>query len=420
MLCTALLVIHAASPATLLQDSYAFWSAFRDPDTGLYCDSVSFSGPVCGDKNNVYSSAGTGMGLIADCAAAEMGMIDKVSAERRVLQTISSLQHWPREGQSGFFAHFTDRAYNVLGEFSTVDTAEMALGALFASNYFGGAVSRSAFSLVHMTNWTAAIRSSTEPAIFSIYNSSTGQMSGGVRPFNEYFLVAYTAQLLDGSGTAKAYFERYMAAGDVAPGEAQPYPIHRSYWGYDLLTDTDNHFVSSFIPQFCWFLTRYFGSSTYYQRLFVAWLKADMLYWHKAIPNSSMVCGKPVAGRVFGCGAGPTPGLRPGTTRYHADSIADSPNLTFSAAIMAGFLGAADSSSLTQQINDKLGWLYENDVCAYTLALPDGRVPKVLWRCSVEAPDWRSPSADSVDFATMVLGIGINALPHGFYQKYAA
>lgn len=35
----------------------------------------------------------------------------------------------------------------VLGEFSTIDTAELALGALFAGNYFGGAVQAQATAL---------------------------------------------------------------------------------------------------------------------------------------------------------------------------------------------------------------------------------------------------------------------------------
>ena len=189
-----------------------------------------------------------------------------------------------------------------------------------------------------------------------------------------YHRFSYIVQLMDGSGAKAAdYFNRYMAAVDSAPVGDGTYPFHKNYWGGDLLTDNPSTFMSSFIPQFCWFQTRYFGSSPYYQRLFAAWLKADMKFWQLALPASSEIWGKAVAGRTFGAGVGPAP------SGYHVDRIGGSSDLVVSAAIMAGFLGAADSPSLRQQINDMLSWLYDNEVYAYTLALPDGRAPKVLW-----------------------------------------
>ena len=183
-----------SSASRMLNDSFAFWFAFRDPLTGLFCDTVNFDGPVCGDGNNRYSSAGTGMGLIADCVAAELGLLDRTTVENRSLQTLRAIRDlWPHEPQSGFFVHFTDRQQRVLGEFSTIDTAEMAMGALFAANYFGGAVSQAAHSLVQLTNWTRAIRSASDPTIYPVVNRDTGEMSGNIRPYNEYFILAYLA-----------------------------------------------------------------------------------------------------------------------------------------------------------------------------------------------------------------------------------
>ena len=54
--------------------------------------------------------------------------------------------------------------------------------------------------------------------------------------------------------------------------------------------------------------------------------------------------------------------------------------------------------------------MYTNEVCAYETELPDGRKPKILWRCSVRLPDWRAPSVDSIDFSTMILGYATNFL----------
>jgi hypothetical protein len=44
----------------------------------------------------------------------------------------------------------------------------------------------------------------------------------------------------------------------------------------------------------------------------------------------------------------------------------------------------------------------------------------VLWRCSVNTPDWRATSADSIDFATYVLGYATNYLPVRFFAMHAA
>ena len=48
-----------------------FWEDFRDPDTGLYCDTLKLStdstgsNDVCGSGNNRYSAASTGHGLVS-------------------------------------------------------------------------------------------------------------------------------------------------------------------------------------------------------------------------------------------------------------------------------------------------------------------------------------------------------------------
>lgn len=116
---------------------------------------------------------------------------------------------------------------------------------------------------------------------------------------------------------------------------------------------------------------------------------------------------------MWGAGAGPSP------SGYGVERIDGSPDLVISAAIMAGFLPAADDS-LRSQINEQLSWLYDNNVCAYETHLPDGTRPKILWRCSVRLSDWRAPSVDSIDFSTMILGLATNFLPQDFYLTYSA
>mmetsp|Transcript_12012 Transcript_12012/g.18967 ORF Transcript_12012/g.18967 Transcript_12012/m.18967 type:complete len:504 (+) Transcript_12012:122-1633(+) len=400
----------------LLNEMFTFWDAFRDPLTGLYCDSLYFGDSnSCGEDNNLYSSAATGMGLIADCVFAELGLLSRSVANERALQTINSfIQSWPRENFSGFFVHFTSRSFEAETEFSTVDTAEMAMGALFAGNYLGGVVQVAATKLASMTSWEDAIKSATEPTIWPVVNSTTGEFSGLIKPFNEYFIVAYIGKLYD-SRKASSYFENYFAtASDLPPKGYGGYPVQRSYKHYDLETDQPALYMSSFIPQFCFFQTSYFSKSPYYaQKLFPAWLKADMKYWDESLDGSSEIWGQKVDGKVFGSGAGPSP------LGYEANQIKNNPDLVFSAPIMAGFLPAADSVT-REEINLKLVWLYENDICAYTKQLPGSKQAKVLWRCSIKKPEWRATSADSIDFSTMVLGFAFNFLPAGFYEAYAA
>ena len=47
---------------------------------------------------------------------------------------------------------------NDLSEFSTIDTTELVLGALFAGNYFGGEVENLALQLRDATQWSDAIK----------------------------------------------------------------------------------------------------------------------------------------------------------------------------------------------------------------------------------------------------------------------
>lgn len=129
---------------------------------------------------------------------------------------------------------------------------------------------------------------------------------------------------------------------------------------------------------------------------------------------------EPVMGKIFGCGAGQSPSGY-GVSRI-TDAGVGSTDGVFSTAIMAGFLGATSAgSALRDDILNMLHWLYTNDVCVYNKSLPpDGEVVSVLWRCSVNTPEWRALSADSIDYSTMVLGYSLNFLREDFYAAYAA
>jgi len=325
--------------------------------------------------------------------------------------------------------HFTNRVSIAESEYSTIDTAEMAAGAIFSANYLGSSEVRAmAEALVALTDYPAAIEGADGPTIYSIVNGSTGEMEGMIRPFNEYGIVAYMAMktsnsTTDPSGKAKTYWSTYYAAeSDQPPPGDGIYPVHLNYGGWELLTDSETKFMSSFIPQFLYYMTKPFGTSKYYMKLLSDWMLADMTYWSLAMPDDAKVRGVPgVNGNAWGCGAGLSP------SGYSVERIDDSKDLVFSAPIMAGFLGAAKATNTTlqKQINQQLDWLIENNVCAYKTALPAASNTaatvdiSVLWRCSVTQPDWRAASADLIDYATMLLGYAENWLPSGFYTEFA-
>lgn len=180
----------------VMNDAFRYWELFRDPSNGLWCDSIGLNtgSARCKFGSAIYSSAGTGMGIVSDCVRAELGLSSKGAAKQRVLQTLDSILHsWPREAKHGFFVHFFD-GLKPRSEYSTIDTAEMTAGALFASNYFGEDIVVRAEKLFALTDWQQAIDSASDPTMRTVVNPASGRLSGVLKPFNEYYIVAYLAK----------------------------------------------------------------------------------------------------------------------------------------------------------------------------------------------------------------------------------
>ena len=171
--------------------------------------------------------------------------------------------------------------------------------------------------------------------------------------------MAYLAKINSDAGSkADQYFETYFGSAGAPPGDGT-YPVHKNYWGYDLLTDNPNIFMSSFIPQFNTYLSKAYQNNQYYWNMNTRWLKADKLYWSLALTDQSNIWGTPIRNITWGAGAGPGP------SGYSVERIDRSSDLVISAAIMAGFLPAADTEELRQEINGQLETMYNNDICAY-------------------------------------------------------
>jgi len=126
------------------------------------------------------------------------------------------------------------------------------------------------------TKWSDPIENPNDSVLFAVIDPNTGVFGGGTRysnllylyfiflkpptfntrPFNEYYLVAYLANMTSAVGSkANQYFETYYGTLGQPAGDGF-HPVHKTYKGYDLLTDYHGIFMSSFIPQFNFFLSR--------------------------------------------------------------------------------------------------------------------------------------------------------------------
>ena len=182
------------------------------------------------------------------------------------------------------------------------------------------------------------------------------------RPYNEYYLVAYIANMTSSPGSkSNTYFETYYGTSGAPPGDGD-HPIPRTYEGYELLTDQDQ-FVSSFIPLFNSYLSKGYLNNQYYMDLNTRWLKADKLFWYKTLGSSGTIWGNLVQNITWGAGAGLGP------NGYSVEKIESSPDLIISAAIMAGFLPFADTDQLREEINAQLETMYTQNICAYQVKL---------------------------------------------------
>ena len=78
-----------------------------------------------------------------------------------------------------------------------------------------------------------------------------------------------------------------MSTHGPPPGDGNN-PTFLNYWGYEILSDNPSRFMSSFIPQFCYYLSRGFQDNSYYKDVMLPnWLNADMKYWSLALNEKS-------------------------------------------------------------------------------------------------------------------------------------
>ncbi|QVK18398.1 hypothetical protein KHQ81_01390 [Mycoplasmatota bacterium] len=326
---------------TQYRDSIRLLEASRHPNTGLYADSF-----LTMDKNpdTRCSIAATGVGLIGLCVSDMEGWDSE--AAQKVLITLKTVLGQKkgccvsRDLKSGFFAHFVDSetGENIHSEFSTIDTSLLVAGALFAGNHFKKThpeIMELANDLLHSIDWRIVVNDKDKGVINMI--SKEGKGIAPLPAYNEYVLVSYLAKLCQpDSEDIINLWDNTFALDKI---NQLPKSIYRDI---QVLTDRENHFLSSFVHQFPFYLVPEYTTSSVYRKYFKNACMADRLKWKELdVPSF-----------VWGYGAGSNKGLY---DEYHADRINDSKRNIASAYIVAGFLpvypeGIYDLYALYQHI----------------------------------------------------------------------
>jgi len=301
--------------------AYDLIAAVRDPATGLYADAY-WPGPS--ELRHMCSIAAVGVGLVALCIADAEGW--EVGAEAAAAASVAAALGLDRarEPATGYMRHFVDlRTGEPWGrsEYSSIDTALLVSGALFAARYFGAGtdVAHLAQELYDSVHWEAAI-ADVERGLLHMVIEEGGGGRVPARPFNEYALVAHLARRGRTSGDAAALWERAYAP------EALGRSPQVEFGGVTVLTDAPGHLLSSFVHLFPYYLIHDYTVSPAYAEWLRRAAEVDRLYWRGRAG---------VPGYVWGLGAGASGEDGRG---YHADAVNRCPEGIASPHIVAGFL----------------------------------------------------------------------------------
>ncbi|WP_108808286.1 T9SS type A sorting domain-containing protein [Aquimarina spinulae] len=418
----------------LTQNSYEVFKLLRT-NKGAYRDAKLIS------NNNDYhpgSTASTGMGLIALCIANEKNW--EPNAPDLVIKTLETMTGHTSgfnldTNASGFARHFFDlnngaRAWN--SEYSTIDTAILMSGALFAKEYFldssvpNRATTQQKTRITTLVNqlwnsitWDEAIENPTNGTIYRDLDSAGKGVPGTTTlPYNEYIIVA---DLIHRSGSTSgiALWDKFYKNPYNTDSNGQ-YLLPRATATYttpnttvinnETLTDSSGNFVSSFLVQFSYYLIHDFASNTSYVNYMKNAKNADKNWWKYVSENQYY---SPITRSSFEWGTGA--GAANAKNGYHADKIYNNDNDNWtkivSPHIIAGFLPVDQNDEIK---NDILN-LYKSGKGIYTL--PNASQTEILWRYSKEDINWKAETIQGVDFSTMLFGLYHIEDP-GFFKKY--
>ena len=310
------------------RDAYRLLDASRHPRTGLYADAYVTNGE---NPEMMCSTAAVGVGLIGLAVADAEGWDGQ--AHEKAYTTLQAVLgelegcNPARDKKTGFFAHFIhiETGENWNSEFSTIDTALLVTGALFAGEHFKDTapeIKQMAQQLLMEIDWRVIAAPGNMGDINMVVENGEG--TAPLPPFTEYAIAARLARLaLPDNEEIGALWRNFWA-----PERLNELP-QLDFRGIPILTDRggleQGTFLSSFVHQFPFYLVPEYAESPLYREYFSNACLGDRLKWKEL----------DVPSYVWGYGAGSNEGLHGG---YHADKINNSPGNAASAYIAAGFL----------------------------------------------------------------------------------
>ena len=368
----------------LFRNSYSTFDVMRN-ELGIYRDSKLFFG----SDYHPSSVASIGMGLVSLCIADAMNWIN--DAEDRALLTLKSIAgetpgFFPDRNISGFFKHWIDMntgesPSDWTSEYSTIDSGILMAGALFCKKYFcaNNEIQTYVDTLWNSIDWSKAIQNPETGGIYLAMQPNGEGINGSVTlPFNEYMIVAWLAMNQEGNnlGNATQLWNNFYAdAHDL---------MTRDYQGISVLTDSPNHYLSSFVIQFPYYLCHYFTENSTYLDFLSKARQTDSLWWANhpnALPHQ---WGLGAGSANFGFG-------------YHACSVNNNPTAIYSPHIIGGFIPVYPEGA------QDLLQLYREGSSSYNL--PGVVGGKILWRRSLDEPAWNANEVQGVDYSTMLFGL---------------
>ena len=163
---------------------------------------------------------------------------------------------------NGFYRHWIDmntgaRMWN--SEYSSIDTAIMVSGALFAKQYFASShpqISSLADQIFLSIDWSMSIKDPSTGEIFMTFEED-GSGSLPLKPFNEYMIVSWLAKHDSRKSTrAQQLWLNFYETPDRLPKIL--------YDRYELLTDDNiwnKGYLSNFVIQFPYYLCHHFTTT---------------------------------------------------------------------------------------------------------------------------------------------------------------
>lgn len=384
---------------TMARNSFTMFELTRN-EFGLYWDSQQLKT----DNYHPASSAAIGKGLIALCIASRMGWITQEEAESQALTTLKTVTNNNPDfnfvtNDSGYPLHwFNIETGDTLWtkEFSTIDAAILTSGALFAKRCFcdNSEISFYADSLWNSIDWSKAIEDPIIGGIFRLMDDEGEGIAGEITlPFNEYMIVAWLAMnQTNGDPTSPAtqlWNNHYANASSLQT---------KTYENFELLTDHPDHFLSSFVIQFTYYLCHHFTINQDYLNFFEQAQQADLHWWQNETNADSCQWGHG-AGH---CWTG---------SNYCVEAINDNPNQIYSPHIIAGFLPIYPDGAV-----DLIKLFTQGDA---VFQLPSPNNNQILGRKSL-INAWVSKEVQVVDFSTMLFGLAEmfpDKLGEGFFEE---